>query len=151
MGLREETGGGTRALDLASRLTPEDRSELVKFRHCDIFSGFISGLTVLVRVVWAVCVSITELLGGLAGKLVQAGLAPRRAALLRLAVGGVHEHVVVGTSAGPALWSGEAQVLTATVVFCTLVQTCKGSRHLSTSSPSRARAVLCTYRSDWTC
>lgn len=120
VGLREEMGGGTRALDLASRLTPEDRSELVKFRHCDIFS-VLSGLTVLVRVVQAVRVSVAELLGGLAGELVQAGPAPQRAALLRLAVGGVHEHVVVGASAGPALWSGEAQVLTATVVFCTLV------------------------------
>lgn len=120
IGLREETGGGTRALDLASRLTPEDRSELVKFRYCDIFS-VLSGLTVLVRVVRAVRVSITELLGGLAGELVQAGPTPRRAALLRLAVGGVHEHVVVGASAGAALWSGEAQVLTATVVFYTLV------------------------------
>lgn len=89
-----------------------------QFRPSDLLTPRC-GLTVLVRVVGAVHVSVAELVGGLAGELVQTGPAALGAALLWLAVGGVERHVVVGAPAAPPLWRGEAELLTATVVFCT--------------------------------
>lgn len=65
-------------------------------------------LTVLVRVVTAVNVPVTELLHGLTRQLIQTGPAAAWAALLWAAVDGVHKSVVMGALARPTAWRGEA-------------------------------------------
>lgn len=88
-----------------------------------LFKEEVYRLTVLIWVVWAVNVPVTELLSRLAWELIQTGSVSTWAALLWAAVCGIYIDVVIGAFARPTSRGGEAQVLAAAIVFWALVWT----------------------------